>query len=147
VTKAAASSTRQLATTTFISARRALPDAFYSLAQNGNLNWEVSDDMLALSGTPGALRNVAVLLPLIQNGPELGRCYCRYPIEIQVSSGAVNLQTVLPQFTLTANGLRLNCAFIGPSGPKLPGTSATTPRLGKALQHSMLICVRGATRF
>ena len=111
----AASSGRSFATTSFISARRALPDAFYSLAHNGNLKWDVSEDMLVLAGTPGALHNLAVVLPLIQDGPEIGRCYCRYPIRVQVSSGAVSLLTILPQLTLTQNGLTVNCAFNGPA--------------------------------
>jgi len=136
----AAASTRQLADTTFISARRALPDAFYSLAQNGNLNWEVSDDMLALRGTPGDLRNVGVLLPLIQGGLELGRCYCRYPIEIQVSSGAVNVQTVLPQFNLTPNGLTLNCAFTGPATAQVTWDFGDNTAIvqGPTAQHAYL---------
>ena len=45
----AASSGRFLATTSFVSARQSLPDAFYSLAHNGNLNWDVSEDMLVLA--------------------------------------------------------------------------------------------------
>ena len=111
----AASSGRFLATTSFVSARQSLPDAFYSLAHNGNLNWDVSEDMLVLAGTPGALHNLAVVLPLIQDGPEIGRCYCRYPIRVQVSPGAVSLLTILPQLTLTQNGLTVNCAFNGPA--------------------------------
>jgi Tc toxin complex TcA C-terminal TcB-binding domain/PKD domain len=111
--KDAASSGRSLATTSFISARRALPDAFYSLAHNGKLNWDVSEDMLVLGGAPGALHNLAVMLPLTQDGLELGRCYCRYPIRIQISSGAVTVFTVVPELTVTQNGLTLSCAFAG----------------------------------
>src|SRR5207245_1327377 len=96
-----------------ISARRVLPDAFYGLAHNGKLNWDVSEDMVVLAGTPGALHNLAVLLPLIPDGLELGRCYCRYPIRVQVSSGAVSILSVLPQLTLTQHSLTLNCSFTG----------------------------------
>ena len=109
----AASSGRALATTNFISARRALPDAYYSLAHNGNLNWDISDDMLSLQGTPGALRNLAVFVPLVSNGPEVGRCCCRYPIQIQISAGAVDVLTFLPEFTLSQNGLTLDCTYSG----------------------------------
>jgi hypothetical protein len=69
--------------------------------------------MLALTGTPHELRNVAVVLPLTSDGPEFGRSYCRYSIGIRVSSGAVGILTILPQFTLTQTGLILNCDFNG----------------------------------
>jgi hypothetical protein len=55
------------------------------------------------------------MLPLIQNGLELGRCYCRYPVQIEVSSSAVNVLTFLPEFTLLQNGLTLSRAFTGPT--------------------------------
>jgi peptidoglycan hydrolase-like protein with peptidoglycan-binding domain len=106
---------RMLASTRFISARRTLPDALYSLVQQGSLGWDVSEDMLVLNGTPGALRNVAVVLPLVQDGLELGRCYCRYPIQIQVAAAAVSIQTILPQFTVSQTGLTINCSFTGPA--------------------------------
>lgn len=106
---------RTLATTKFISAQTTLPDAFYSLVQTGEVDWDVSGDALVLAGTPGALRNIGVLLPLIQNGLELARCYCRYPIAIQVTAGSVMIQTLLPQFTVTQTGLTVSCAFTGPA--------------------------------
>jgi peptidoglycan hydrolase-like protein with peptidoglycan-binding domain len=112
---AAALSARPLATTSFISARSLLPDAYYSLVHYGRLDWDVSEGMLSLAGSPNELRNVAVALPLVQNGPELGRCYCRYPISIHVAPGTVNVLTALPQLTMTPNGLTLNCAFTGPA--------------------------------
>jgi hypothetical protein len=102
---------RSLPTTSFISARRTLPDAYYSLMHFGKLDWLVSERMLSLSGTPNELWNVAVMLPLVRSGVELGRCYCRYPIQIEVSSGGVNVLTPLPDFTLTLNGLTLKCGF------------------------------------
>jgi hypothetical protein len=115
----AASSQRPFATTSFISARRALPDSYYSLVHYGKLDWTLSERMLSLAGTPNELRNLAVVLPLVPNGLELGRCYCRYPVQLEVSSGAVNVLTTLPQFTMTPTGLTLNCAFTGPAGTEL----------------------------
>ncbi len=82
----AASAQRPFATTSFISARRTLPDAYYSLTHYGKLDWDVPERMLTLVGTPSELHNVAVFLPLLPNGPELGRCYCRYPVRLDVSS-------------------------------------------------------------
>jgi hypothetical protein len=134
----AASSGRAFATTSFISARRVLPDAFYSLAHNGNLNWAVTEDMLVSAGTPGTLRNLAVVLPLVQDGLEFGRCYCRYPVKIQISSGAVNVLTFLPEFTLSQNGLALSCAFTGPTDIQVTwdfGDNSTLVQ-GQTAQHS-----------
>jgi hypothetical protein len=111
----AASAPRQLATTSFISARNSLPDAYYSLVNSGTLDWDVSDRMLTPTGTPHEMRNLAVTLALVPDGPELGRCYCHYPVRIQVASGSVNVLTALPQLTFTPNGLTLNCTFAGPN--------------------------------
>jgi hypothetical protein len=109
----AASAQRPFATTSLISARRTLPDAFYSLVHYGKLDWDVPERMLTLVGTPNELHNVAVILPLLPNGPELGRCYCRYPVRLDVSSGAVNILSALPEFTLVPNGLVLTGTFTG----------------------------------
>jgi hypothetical protein len=96
--------------------------------------------MLTMGGIPGALRNVAVLLPLIQGGPELGRCYCRYPIQIQISSGVVKVLTVLPQFALTQNGLKLTCAFAGPTDAQVTWDFGDNTALvqGLTAQHSYM---------
>jgi peptidoglycan hydrolase-like protein with peptidoglycan-binding domain len=103
-----------LATTSFISARRALPDAYYSLVHTGKLAWDVPARMLTLTGTPDALRNLAVTLPLNPQGVELGRCYCRYPVEIDIAAdGTMNILTTFPQFTLISNALTLNGTFTG----------------------------------
>jgi hypothetical protein len=132
----AALSSRALVTTGFISARRALPDAFYSVAHNGSLTWDISDDMLSLQGTPGALRNLAVFLPVVSNGVELGRCYCRYPIQIQVSSGSVDVLTFLPEFTLSQNGLALDCSYGGPADVTWDFGDNSAVVLGPTAQHS-----------
>ena len=111
-----ASSARTLATTAVISARRVLPDAYYSLVHYGKVEWPLSERMLSLTGTPNELHNIAVLLPLTQNAIELGRCYCRYPIRVDIAAGAVTVLTALPQFTLASTGLKLDCAFTGIAG-------------------------------
>ncbi len=106
--------TPSLATTSFISARAARPDAYYSLVHTGKLDWDISERMLTLTGTPDALRNLSVLLPLSPQSVEMGRCYCRYPVEIEIANnGTINIVTALPQFSLTANALSLRCTFTG----------------------------------
>jgi PKD domain len=70
--------------------------------------------MLTLSGTPNALRNLGVILPFNPQGVELGRCYCRYPVEIDIAAnGTLNMLTTLPQFTLTSTALNLHGTFAG----------------------------------
>jgi peptidoglycan hydrolase-like protein with peptidoglycan-binding domain len=135
---AASSSPRQLATTSFISARNTLPDAYYSLIHDGRLDWKVSDRMLSLTGTPHELRNLAVVLPLVQGAVELGRSYCRYAVQIEISPGAVNVLTILPQFTTTPNGLMLNCAFSGADGTEVSWDfgDGTPPEQGATIQHA-----------
>jgi hypothetical protein len=110
---------RALATTSFISARRTLPDAYYSLVHYGKLEWAISERMLSLTGKPNELRNVAVMIPLAQNNVELGRCYSRYPFQIEVSLASVDVLTTLPTFTMTPNGLELDCAFTGAAGTEV----------------------------
>jgi hypothetical protein len=109
------SAKQSFATTSFVSARRTLPDAFYSLAHYGRMDWTLSDRMVTPVGTANELRNLAVMLPLVQNGVELGRCYCRYPIRIHVAPGVVSVLSVLPELSMTANGVTLDGDFTGPS--------------------------------
>jgi hypothetical protein len=111
-----ASAPRPFATTRMISARRELPDSYYGLAHEARAEFPIAERMLALTGTPNALRNLAVILPLVGDGPELGRCYCQYPVSIVVSSGAVVVETALPELTFTPNGLVLACAYTGAAG-------------------------------
>src|SRR5207302_2366397 len=112
----AAGAPRPFATTSLISARRLLPDAYYSLVQDGKLVWNVSASILSQSGSPHELRNLSIFLPMAADGPELGRGRCRYPIEIEIAAGSVTVATALPEFTLTPNGLSLSAAFTGAAG-------------------------------
>jgi hypothetical protein len=113
---AAAAAPRPFATTSLISARQLLPDAYYSLVQDGKLVWDVSAPMLSQNGSPRELRNLSIFLLPAADGPELGRGRCRYPIEIEVAASSVRLATALPEFTLTPNGLTLNAALTGAAG-------------------------------
>ena len=68
--------------------------------------------MLTLTGSPNALRNLAVMLPLSPQSVELGRCYCRYPIDI-AADGTMNIVSTVPAFTLTPSALILHGTFGG----------------------------------
>jgi hypothetical protein len=73
--------------------------------------------MLTPAGSPGELRNIAVLLPSNSQGAELGRCYCRYDVELEISKtdGAVAIRSALPEFTIAPTGLTIACNFSGAS--------------------------------
>jgi PKD repeat protein len=75
--------------------------------------------MLEAAGSPDRLRNLAVLLPPPPSGPELGRGYCRYAIRLVVSSGAVVVESALPEFSLTSQGLKLTGTFTGSASTKV----------------------------
>ena len=104
-------------TTRLISARRVFPDAYYSLVRYGRLTLPIADRHLSISGTPRQLRNLALALPLAGVGPELGRSYCRYPIEVDVAPGSVTVLTLLPQVRFTLDGLTLHCRYESVIGP------------------------------
>jgi hypothetical protein len=108
---------KALATTTWFSGHQQLPDAFYQFNQTGRMDWQITSDFLALRGSVGRLRNVAVLCIPSQKRAELGRLSCSYPIEFQVSAtGAITILQELPQFTLSTNGLLLNATLNTPAG-------------------------------
>jgi len=102
---------RPLATTTWFSAQQSFPDAHYQFHRSGRMDWQVSNDHLALEGSLGALQNVAVLCVPSQKRPELGRMMCSYPMEFEVSSaGRITLLREMPHVTLTTSGLTLTAS-------------------------------------
>jgi hypothetical protein len=105
------------ATTTWFAAHLQFPDAFYQFNQSGRMDWHVNQDFLALRGSVGALRNVAVLGVASQKRLELGRLMCAYPVEFEVdATGGITLLRALPQFSLSTNGLILNATLNTPPG-------------------------------
>lgn len=48
--------------TTYISAREVFPDNFFDFSRTGKMVWPLTGDLLTLSGTPGKVRNVGVLV-------------------------------------------------------------------------------------
>jgi len=116
----AVNASKPFAISASVSARRVLPDAFYSLTQYGKLDWNVTPDILGLAGGSGRLRNVAVFLRLTASTLEVGRCYCHYSMQIQIdNAGNVVVSTALPHFTLSpdaANTMLLKVAYQQQSG-------------------------------
>jgi hypothetical protein len=112
-TDAAIDNARPAGITRALSVRSLLPDSYYSLVQYGRADWPVNARMLTIAGAPEALRNVAVLLPLALDGPELGRCYCRYDLEILVASSSVEVLSLPPAMTIETDRLNVRCALGG----------------------------------
>jgi hypothetical protein len=131
-----ASAKRSLATTSFISARRALPDAYYSLVHYGKLDWDVSERMLTLNGAPNELHNLGVILALAPDGPEIGRAYCHYSAEVQIASGTAKVLTALPQLTMTSNGLVLNSTYTGAASASWDFGDGTAIEPGGSVAHT-----------
>jgi hypothetical protein len=114
---------KTLATTTWFSGHQQFPDAFYQFNQTGRMDWQVTPDFLALRGSVGALRNVAVLLTPSQKRLELGRLMCSYPVEFTVdAAGEITLLRTLPRFSLQTNGLELSVTF----HPNMPAGATVT---------------------
>lgn len=103
---------RTRAVTSWVSAHRMYPDAYYEFHQSGRLRWSVTTDMLALRGRVGALRNLAILAIPAQERPELGRLSCTYEALIDVdAAGGITALTHWPPQTITTNGLAVDATF------------------------------------
>jgi hypothetical protein len=48
--------------TSYISAREVFPDNFFDFSRTGKMVWPLTADLLTLTGTPGKVRNVGVLV-------------------------------------------------------------------------------------
>lgn len=108
---------KPLATTTWFSAHQQFPDAFYEFNRTGRMDWDVDENLLALRGTPGELRNVAVVCAPSQRRVELGRLICSYPVEFTIdASGVVEVLRAFPLFSFTANELDLDVTLNTPAG-------------------------------
>ncbi|MEH2500486.1 hypothetical protein V1294_006965 [Bradyrhizobium sp. AZCC 1678] len=105
------------ATDTWLSAHLTFPDAFYAFNRAGRMDWDVTPDVLALRGSPGELRNLAVVMSPSAKRPALGRLMCSYPVELEVQvDGSIRVVTILPSVTLTTSGLELAAQLNTPSG-------------------------------
>lgn len=108
---------KALATTTWFSAHESFPDAYYEFNRTGEMQWQVTSDLIELQGQADELQNVAVVCVPSQKRPELGRLMCTYPVELEVDSGGqVTMLRELPLFSFTTNGLDLDATFNTPAG-------------------------------
>jgi hypothetical protein len=108
---------RPLPTVSWFSGHQHFPDAFYEFNRSGRMNWEITTDLVALQGSVGELKNVAVVLVPSQRRLELGRIACAYPIELELdAAGNVTLLRQLPDFTLTTTQLTLHVSLSTPAG-------------------------------
>ena len=106
-----------IATTTWFSGHQTFPDSFYQFSRTGQMDWEITPDVLALRGSVGRLQNVAVLCLLSQRRLELGRLACSYSMEFEVdAAGTHRFLQELPRFSFTTNGLALNVTLNTPAG-------------------------------
>lgn len=103
-----------------ISARSSFPDAYHALVRYGRASLPISHRILSTANRPiGKLRNVGVVTPLAEDGPELGRWYCRYTILLEVAPLAPVVRTPLPEFEMRTIGLSLQCRHLSTTPPEV----------------------------
>lgn len=109
---------RPLPTMRLFSARSSFPDAYHALVRYGRTSFPISHRDLSTASRPaGKLRNVGIALRLAEDGPELGRWYCRYTILLDVAPGTAAVRMPLPALELTPNGLSLRCRYVATAPP------------------------------
>jgi hypothetical protein len=140
VIAAQSTATRPRTTTRLISARRSFPDAHRALVEGGRADFGIEARSLSLSGTPGKLRNIGLVLPRVDDGLELGRAYCRYRIAIEVGDATVAAVTALPRVVVEPSGLTLTCQYDDATAPSTKVTwnfgDGTAPATGVDVQHT-----------
>ncbi len=140
VIAAQSTATRPRTTTRLISARRSFPDAHRALVESGRADLAIEARALSLSGTSGKLRNIGLVLPRVDDGPELGRAYCRYRIAIEVGAGTVTPVTALPRVVVESSGLTLTCRYDDAAAPSTKVTwnfgDGTALATGAEVQHT-----------
>src|SRR5262249_38621924 len=112
---------KMLALTSYVSGHQFFPDAYYQFNRTGRMDWDVSADLLSVSGRVGMLRNVGVVCTVSQKRPDLGRLACSYPVEFDVdAAGHVQVLCPLPQIVFATSGLALSAVL-----NTAPGASVT----------------------
>jgi peptidoglycan hydrolase-like protein with peptidoglycan-binding domain len=99
--------------TKWLSARQTFPDAFFDFNRTGKMVWPVSADLLSLSGSPGRLRNVGLLLLPAPSRIQFGRLQASYQVDFRVEAdGTLNILSEIPAITfgigVPGNPLQLN---------------------------------------
>jgi hypothetical protein len=113
------------AVTRWLSARTTFPDAHYEFNRSGRLTWNVTRELLTLSDTLGAVRNVAVLLlPTAGRTNYFGMLMSRWDVQIRITSaGALIVISEIPKVTFgagdAANPLLLAAKATLPPGAEI----------------------------
>jgi hypothetical protein len=87
--------------TSYISAREVFPDNFFDFSRTGKMVWPVTPDLLTLSGTPGKVRNVGVLVVPAQSRQQYRRYVSTGLVEFTVDADGtpiINPDTLPPSF-------------------------------------------------
>ena len=108
------------AATQFLSGRTTFPDALYEFNRSGRMVWKVTRDLLTLTDTLGAVRNVALLLlPAPGQANYFGRVLSHCEVQIRITpTGDLQVLSEIPQVTFTPGAA---------TNPLLLTTRATVP--------------------
>ena len=132
------------AATRWLSARTTFPDALYEFNRSGRMAWNVTRDLLTLTDTLGAVRNVAVLLlPTPGRTNYFGRVMSQYQVQVRIApDGNLDILSEIPQVTFSL-GDAANPLLLAAQATVAPGAevswefgdgSATTIRRQPATQ-------------
>jgi PKD repeat protein len=90
------------ALTSYISARQVFPDNFFEFHRSGRMVWKITRDLLTLSDTLGAVRNVAVLLLPAPTETNYGRIMSQLQVQVRItSSGDLVVDSEIPEITFS----------------------------------------------
>jgi Tc toxin complex TcA C-terminal TcB-binding domain/PKD domain/Putative peptidoglycan binding domain len=94
------------ATTRWLSGRTIFPDALYEFNRSGRMVWNATRDLLTLTDTLGAVRNVALLLlPSPGRTNYFGRVTSQCEVQFRITkTGGLELLSEIPQVTFKLAG-------------------------------------------
>lgn len=94
------------AATLSLSGRTTFPNALYEFNRSGRMAWNITRDLLTLTDTLGALRNVAVLLlPAPGRAHYFGSVMSRYEVQLRITkTGVLEVRSEIPKVTFTLGG-------------------------------------------
>jgi hypothetical protein len=132
------------AVTRWLSGQTTFPDALYEFNRSGRMAWNVTRDLLTLTDTLGAVRNVAVLLlPTPGRTNYFGRVMSHCEVQVRITAtGNLQVLSEIPQVILKPAGaatpLTLTARATLPPGAQISWDFGDgSPRQsGAAQQHS-----------
>jgi hypothetical protein len=94
------------ALTSYLSARRTFPDAFYDFSRTGRMVWRVPREMLALNGDLGRLRNIGMSIRPSAPETHFSRLMTRLRMNLRVEGSGetatgVTLLAMVPEISVT----------------------------------------------